>query len=63
MGAREERSPAAGISVSMKDGSGVEELKEAIKYAKIRNVKTYLTLNILIKNDELNRALELVEYV
>ena len=40
-----------------------EELKEAIKYAKLRNVKTYLTLNILIKNDEINRALELVEYV
>ena len=40
-----------------------EELKEAITYAKLRNVKTHLTLNILIKNEEFEEALELVEYV
>ena len=40
----------------------LEELKEAIKYAKLRNVKTHLTLNILIKNNEFAEALELVEY-
>ncbi len=39
-----------------------EELKKAITYAKLRNVKTYLTLNILIKNDEFKEAIELVEY-
>ena len=39
-----------------------EELKKAIEYAKLRNVKTNLTLNILIKNDEFSKAMELVEY-
>lgn len=38
-----------------------EELKKAIEYAKIRNVKTNLTLNILIKNDEFNDALALAK--
>lgn len=32
------------------------ELKEAISYAKLRNVKTNLTLNTLIKNDEFENA-------
>lgn len=39
-----------------------KELKKAIEYAKIRNVKTNLTLNILIKNSEFNKAMELVNY-
>ena len=39
-----------------------EELKKAIQYAKLRNVKTNLTLNILIKNEEFNQAMELVKY-
>jgi len=39
-----------------------EELAQAIQYAKLRNVKTNLTLNILIKDDEFNQAIELVEY-
>ena len=38
-----------------------EELKKAIEYAKIRNVKTNLTLNILIKNDEFENAIELAK--
>ena len=38
-----------------------EELKAAIEYAKIRNVKTNLTLNILIKNDEFAEAIELAK--
>ncbi len=33
-----------------------EELKNAIEYAKLRNVKTNLTLNILIKNDEFSKS-------
>ena len=33
-----------------------EELKKAITYAKIRGVKTNLTLNTLIKDDEFNQA-------
>lgn len=37
------------------------ELKEAIEYAKLRNVKTHLTLNILIKNNEFREALKLVD--
>ena len=32
-----------------------DELKEAIKYCHIRGVKVYVTLNILVKNKELNR--------
>ncbi len=39
-----------------------EELAKAIDYAKLRDVKTNLTLNILIKNNEFKEALELVEY-
>ena len=38
-----------------------DELKKAIEYAKIRNVKTNLTLNILIKNDEFNDAVMLAK--
>lgn len=39
-----------------------EQLKKAIEYAKLRNVKTNLTLNILIKNNEFNKAMDLVKY-
>ena len=39
-----------------------DELKKAIEYAKLRNVKTYLTLNTLIKNDEFEDAIELLKY-
>ena len=39
-----------------------QELKEAIEYAKLRNVKTNLTLNILIKNNEFESAMDLVKY-
>lgn len=38
-----------------------DTLKEAITYAKIRGVKTNLTLNTLIKNDEMNDAIKLAE--
>jgi putative protease len=37
----------------------IETLKEAIKYAKLRNVKVHVTLNILIKNDEFEDAVKL----
>lgn len=36
-----------------------EELKKAIEYAKIRGVKTHLTLNTLIKDDEFQDAIYL----
>ncbi len=39
-----------------------EELKRAIEYAKLRNVKTYLTLNTLIKNNEFEESIELIKY-
>ena len=39
-----------------------EEFAEGIKYAKLRGVKTHLTLNILIKNDEFEEALKQVEF-
>lgn len=38
-----------------------DALKEAITYAKVRGVKTNLTLNTLIKNDEMNDAIELAK--
>lgn len=41
---------------------GREELTQAIEYAKLRGVKTHLTLNILIKNDEFEDAIKLVEF-
>lgn len=37
----------------------LDELKHAIEYAKIRGVKTNLTLNTLMKDDEFNDALSL----
>jgi len=39
----------------------LDSLEKAIIYAKLRNVKTYLTLNILIKNDELNDSIFLAK--
>lgn len=39
-----------------------ETLKKAIEYAKLRNVKSYLTLNTLIKNDEFEDAANLLKY-
>lgn len=41
---------------------GREELVQAIEYARLRGVKTHLTLNILIKNDEFEDAIKLVEF-
>lgn len=41
---------------------GREELTQAIEYAKLRGVKTHLTLNILIKNDRFEDAIKLVEF-
>ena len=38
-----------------------DALKEAITYAKVRGVKTNLTLNTLIKNAEMNDAIKLAE--
>lgn len=39
-----------------------DDLKRAIEYAKLRNVKTYLTLNTLIKNNEFEESAELIKY-
>ena len=40
---------------------GLEQLQKAILYAKTRGVKTNLTLNTLIKNEEFQSALELAK--
>ncbi len=40
-----------------------DELREAIRYAKLRNVKVNFTLNTLLKDDELEPAAELAKYV
>lgn len=37
---------------------GLEELQKAISYAKLRNVKTHLTLNTLVKEEEFSKAVE-----
>ena len=39
----------------------VDELKKAVEYCHIRGVKVYLTLNILIKDNELKAAFELAK--
>ena len=39
----------------------ISNLQDAIQYAKVRGVKTNLTLNTLIKDDEFNDALLLVK--
>ncbi len=39
-----------------------QELVQAIEYAKLRGVKTHLTLNILIKNSEFEDAMKLVDF-
>ena len=36
-----------------------DNLKEAIRYAKLRNVKVNFTLNTLLKTEELPQAIEL----
>ncbi len=40
---------------------GIEDLENAIKYCHIRGVKVYLTLNILVKENELSSAFELAK--
>ena len=37
----------------------LEELKQSIHYAKLRNVHTHLTLNTLLKDSELEEAITL----
>lgn len=39
-----------------------KDLIEAINYAKLRGVKTHLTLNILIKDNEFDDAIKVVEH-
>lgn len=39
----------------------VEEIKEAVKYAHLRKVKIYVTVNILIDNGEIDEAIEFVK--
>lgn len=41
----------------------LEELKEAVEYAKLRNVKVNFALNILIKEQEFEQALDLARQV
>ncbi len=40
---------------------GIDKMKEAIFYCKIRNVKTHLTLNTLIKNSEFDDATQIAK--
>lgn len=43
------------------DNFSLDELKEVINYAHIRNVKVHLALNTLIKNDEFSDAISIAE--
>ena len=40
---------------------GLDDMQNAIKYAKLRNVKTHLTLNTLIKDSEFEDAIKLAK--
>jgi putative protease len=40
-----------------------EELKEAVKYAHIRDVKVYVTVNTLIKENEINNFLKYINFL
>lgn len=42
---------------------GLEELKLAVEYAHLRNVKVYVTVNILIDNEEMKDVLDFVKYL
>ena len=44
-------------------GFSNEEVVELVKYAHIRNVKVYVTLNTLIYDDEMKEVLELVDFL
>lgn len=63
------RSGADAVYLGAKDFSArrnaenftLEELKSAIEYCHIRGVRVYLTLNILIKDNELEHAFELAK--
>ena len=48
-------------TANMQNNFTIDELSSAIKYCKNRNVKTYLTLNTLIKDNELDEAIELAD--
>ena len=45
------------------DNFSDEELPEAIRYAHLRGVKVYMTLNTLVRDDELARAFEYANYI
>ncbi len=62
------KSGADAVYLGLKDFSArrnaenftLEELKKAVEYCHIRAVSVYLTLNILIKDDEMSKAFDLV---
>ena len=65
------RSGADAVYLGAKDFSArasaqnftIDELREAVSYCKIRNVKVYLTVNTLMFDDELEKALILINEV
>lgn len=40
-----------------------DELKEAVKYAHLRNVKVYVTANILVDNSEMEEVLDYIKFL
>ena len=45
------------------DNFGDEEMKEAVEYAHLRNVKLYVTLNTLVRDDELFKAFSYAHFL
>jgi len=45
------------------DNFSLEELKKVVEYAHLRNVKVYITVNILIDNEEVEETLNYVKYL
>lgn len=45
------------------DNFNEEEIKQAVRYAHIRNVKIYVTINILLTDEELVDALEYIQFL
>ena len=41
---------------------GNEQLKNAVVYCHVRGVKVYLTLNIVVRDDEIGKAISLARY-
>lgn len=42
---------------------GIDELREAVKYAHLRGIRVYVTVNILLENKELEEAVDYIKHL